>query len=74
MYSRGNFVAILCTILAEIYTFEVTLEAAILDFPLPVSSRFVVRHYHYVYLIDGPMGIAVGISMLSCVQAEIIRI
>jgi len=42
-------------------------------FPRPVSSRLVVQHYHYPYLIVEPrkIGTAVGISLLSCVQAAI---
>jgi len=50
-----------------------SLIASILNFPLPISSRLVVQHCDYAYLIVDPenIGIAVGILLLSCVQAEI---
>jgi len=43
-------------------------EAAILDFPLPVSSRLVVQGHYFIFL---NVDIAVGISLLSCLQTEI---
>jgi len=62
-------IAFLSSLQAEIYAIPV---AAILDFPLPVSSSLTVQHYHYPYLIVGEnIGIVVGISLLSCVRAEI---
>jgi len=50
-YSRRNFVAIMCI------SWDIrisSLEAAILDFPLPVSSRLVIQHSDYFQWIAGP--------------------
>jgi len=50
-YSRWNFVVILCT------SWDISirsLEAAILNFPLPVSSRLTVEHGQLLCLIVGP--------------------
>ena len=54
---------------AEIKVFPV-LEAAILDFPLPVRSYIVISLF--IGLLDREnMGVAVGISLLSRLQVEI---